>query len=96
MLKQLYELFINVVTLAQRQERQEQKLQEQQRELKELTASMQRLAYELQRVNDELRRTSEREEAERRILKLELENQLLRAERGLPPAGGREPDEETK
>jgi hypothetical protein len=32
-----------------------------------------------------LRHVQEREESERRILKLELENHLLRVERDLPP-----------
>ena len=44
------------------------------------------LAFEVKRLNDEVQRQREREEAERRILKLELENRLLRQERGLPPA----------
>ena len=44
------------------------------------------LVFEVQRLNAEFARQREREEAERRILKLELENRLLRQERGLPPA----------
>ncbi len=44
------------------------------------------LVFEVQRLHDELQRQQEREAAERRILKLELENHLLRQERGLPPA----------
>ena len=96
MWQRIYELFASVFTLTQRLERVEREQKDLRQELKEVSALVQRLAYELQRINDELRRTSEREEAERRILKLELENQLLRTERGLPPAGSREPDEETK
>ena len=44
------------------------------------------LAFEVQRLRDELRRQQASEAAERRILKLELENHLLRQEHGLPPA----------
>ncbi len=44
------------------------------------------LAFEVQRLNDELQRQRERAEGERRMLKLELENYLLRQERGLPSA----------
>ena len=44
------------------------------------------LAFEVQRLRDELQRQQASEAAERRILKLELENHLLRQERGLPPA----------
>ena len=44
------------------------------------------LAFELQRLRDELQRQQASEAAERRILKLELENHLLRQERGLSPA----------
>lgn len=47
MLKQIYDLFLSVVTLTQRLERQEKALHEQQRELKELTAIVQQLAFDL-------------------------------------------------
>jgi hypothetical protein len=49
------------------------------KEIYELRVAVERLAGAIERVG-------QREEAERKILKLELENHLLRAERGLPPA----------
>lgn len=55
-------------------------------EIKDIRSEMQEMSDAIQRLAFELKRTQEREEAERRILKLEMENQLLRAERGLPPA----------
>ncbi len=54
------------------------------------------LAFEVQRLHDELQRQQEREAAERRILKLELENHLLRQERGLPPAQPETPTQPEK
>lgn len=55
-------------------------------DIKEIRQEVQEMSEAIQRLAFELKRTQEREEAERRILKLELENQLLRAERGLPSA----------
>jgi hypothetical protein len=49
-----------------------------QREVKELTAVVQRMAYEQQR-------NYERESAERQMFMLKVENQLLKANRQLPP-----------
>src|SRR5438270_7739707 len=77
MWQRIYDLFTRVFTLTQRLERVEQEQKDLRQELREMSVLMQRLAYGQQRANDELRRTGEREEAERRILKLELENQLL-------------------
>ncbi len=60
------------------------------KEQRDLAQSFERESYEqrraIERLAAALERLSEREEAERRILKLELENQLLRQERSLPPA----------
>jgi septal ring factor EnvC (AmiA/AmiB activator) len=60
-------------------------------DVKELRREMDEMSDTVQRLAFELRRVQEREETERKILKLELENHLLRAERGLPPK--REPDD---
>jgi cell division protein FtsB len=48
------------------------------RENQELRRANEALVFEIRRLNDELQRQREREEAERKILKLELENHLLR------------------
>lgn len=52
----------------------------------ELVVANERLTHEVQRLADQLKRQQEQAEAEHRLLKLELENYLLRQERGLPPA----------
>jgi septal ring factor EnvC (AmiA/AmiB activator) len=85
MWKQLADLFTSVFTLAQRLDRVEQAQREQQRELKDLTALVNRLASELARTNDELKRASEREADAREKFMLRVENQLLKANRQLPP-----------
>lgn len=56
------------------------------RENQQLRRANDAMAFEIKRLNDELQHQREREEAERKILKLELENHLLRQERGLLPA----------
>jgi hypothetical protein len=57
------------------------------RELNSMRRAIERLAYEIQRVD-------ERSQAEREKLSLELENQLLRFERRLPPANLTDQDKE--
>ena len=88
MWKQLADLFTSVFTLAQRLDRVEQAQKEQQRELKELTALVNRLAFELARTNDNLKRSAEREADAREKFMLRVENQLLKANRQLPPYEG--------
>jgi vacuolar-type H+-ATPase subunit I/STV1 len=88
MWKQLADLFTSVFTLTHRLDRAEQAQKEQQREIKELTALVNRLAVELTRTNDELRRSAEREQSEREKFMLMVENQLLKANRQLPPREG--------
>jgi hypothetical protein len=78
MWKTITELLSSVFTLTYRLEKQEQGLKDLQREVKELTAVVQRMAYEQQR-------NYERESAERQMFMLKVENQLLKANRQLPP-----------
>ena len=86
----LFEFMRQVLTLTENQKRQEEViriLQQQVRELSETNAEETRALRSLiERLATELQHQREREEAERKILKLELENHLLRQERGLPPA----------
>lgn len=79
MWKQFFEAMTNVLTMMQRQERQEKEIKELRQEMKDVMAALQRLAYEQQRA-------SEREADSRRMLLLEVENQLLKAKLQLPPA----------
>ncbi len=62
-------------------------------ENQELRSALERLAYEFQRLRDEVRHGQEREASERRIFQLQIENQLLKAGRQLPPAKNESADE---
>jgi hypothetical protein len=55
------------------------------RKIHELVVANERLSHEVRRLTDALRHQREHEETERRILRLEMENYLLRQERGLSP-----------
>lgn len=90
MWKQLLESFGRILRFAEQVQRNQQSIKDLEKEQRDLAHSFERESYEqrraIERLAAALERLSEREEAERRILKLELENQLLRQERGLPPA----------
>lgn len=79
MWKQFLDGLTNLLSLMQRMERQEKLIKELHQENKELTTIVQRLVWEQQRQR-------EREETERRLLKLELENQVLRLSQNLRSA----------
>jgi chromosome segregation ATPase len=87
MWKKIYEALSRLFALTQKVERHDKEIAELRQELRNLTAMVQRLAYETQRV-------SEREGHEREKMVLRLENQLLRFERRLPPAGRSESNED--
>ena len=55
-----------------------QEINDLRREFRDLTRAVERLAYEIHRV-------SENDEKERRLLALQLENEMLKFERRLPP-----------
>jgi hypothetical protein len=78
MLKQLYEIFADIVSLLKRQDRLEKIVEKQGQELKELSRMVERLIYEQQRA-------AEREAYERRLLLLEMENRMLKEKLQLPP-----------
>lgn len=98
MWKQLFEFMRQVFTLTETANRQQSALKELQQETRELSQTVdediRRLQSAVERLAAEINRLQEREESERRILKLEMENRLLRMERGLPPASA-EPKEES-
>ena len=98
MWKQLFEFMRQVFTLTETVSRQQSALNELQKEVRDLSRTVdediRRLQSAVERLAVELRHVQEHEASERRILKLELENRLLRMERGLPPAKT-EPQEET-
>ncbi|MCP9492931.1 MAG: hypothetical protein MSG64_00595 [Pyrinomonadaceae bacterium MAG19_C2-C3] len=90
MWKQLFEFMRQVFTLTEAVSRQQSALNELQKEVRDLSRTVdediRRLHSAVKRLSAELRHQREHEESEYRILKLELENRLLRMERGLPPA----------
>ena len=71
MLKEVYELTRTLLRLADDVRENRSEVREVRGELQELATAVQRLAFEVARV-------SEREERERAMLVLELENRLLR------------------
>ena len=75
----LFNYFRHLLTLAEATQRLTADQRELRKELKEITA-------ELQQLKSELRRGLDGEKHEREKLLLQLENQLLRFERTLPPA----------
>ncbi len=90
MWERLFEFMRQVLTLTENQRRQEDEIHELQRQLNDLSQTsaeeIRILRSQMERLASELQHTREREDSERRILKLEMENYLLRQERGLPPA----------
>lgn len=88
MWKKLYEVLSRLFALTQKVERHDKEIVGLKQDVKDLTAVVQRLVYEIHRI-------SERETHERDKMQLRLENQLLRFERRLPPAGKDEGDDET-
>jgi hypothetical protein len=93
--ERLFEFMRQYFNLAEKQRRQEDEIHELQRQLRDLSQTNaeenRALRSLVERLVIELRHSQEREEAERKILKLELENHLLRQERGLPPAKTEKP-----
>ena len=90
MWQRLFDFIQQYFNLAERAKRQEDEIQQLQRQLREFSqasaeeARTSRSMIEL--LAGEVRHLQQHEESERKILKLELENRLLRQERGLPPA----------
>jgi uncharacterized coiled-coil protein SlyX len=85
MWKQIFELFTKVLTLTDRLDRIEKRMAEQQSEIKSLSELVNRVVFELARTNENIRHSQEREAAAREKFQLQIENQLLKAHRQLPP-----------
>src|SRR2546422_7177632 len=87
MWKQVLETLWQTLRLAEETQKNRQNLKELEKEHRDFVKTTEQEIQELRRVNERLvaaiERLSEREESERRILKLELENQLLRQEHSL-------------
>lgn len=97
MWKQFFELMRQMLRLTEDTQQNRADLKELQKELRDFSVVVEREIHELRRAVErlayEIQRVSDRETSEREKLALELENRLLRAERGLPPAKP-EPDNE--
>jgi len=88
MWKRILELLWQALHLAEDTQRNRQDIKALEKRFLDFVTESERKAHESQlaqeRLTDELKRQREREESERRILKLELENYLLRQNRGMP------------
>lgn len=86
----LFDYLRQLISLSDNQRQQEREIQALQQQLLNLSQAhaeeLRKLRSQIELLAVEQRRAQEREDAERRILKLELENRLLRQERSLPPA----------
>ena len=58
-----------------------------------MASALERLIYEVHRVSEKIDHASENEVHEREKLALRLENELLKFERKLPPAGSENPED---
>lgn len=89
MWKRILELLWQALHIAEDTQRNRQDIKALEKRVFDLAAENERQLLELrlagERHNQELNRQRELAEAERRLLKLEIENYLLRQERGLPP-----------
>ncbi len=96
MWKQLWEALSKVIALAQRTDALEKKVKNQEQELKDLSVVVRHLAFEIQRLKDEQKHAAEREASERKLFQLQIENQLLKAGRQLPPTPAGDDEENGK
>jgi hypothetical protein len=96
MWKQFWDLFRRVLFLTETTETNKSEIKELRKsfkessektetEIRELWRVNERLAYEIKRLSDKLDHKQEQEAAERKMFRLEIENQLLKANRQLPP-----------
>lgn len=85
MWKEFFDYVQKLVALTRETEQNRADIEDLRREVHDLTLVVQRLAHEIRRVSD--RETNEREK-----LALQVENQLLRFERRLPPISQSRPD----
>src|SRR5438128_9793377 len=95
MLKQLLDFARQIVTLTRDTQQNKADIQELRQELKEVRQELREFSEVLQRLVFEMRRQHEADAYERKLLRLEVENALLRSERQLPPRAdaGEEPRE---
>lgn len=95
MWKRIVEVILKYVRLAEETNRNRENLKELEKDYSALVEAMARKFHELQltnektthevqRLKDELAHQRELADSERRLLKVELENYLLRHDRGLP------------
>lgn len=90
MWKSIFEILRQLLTLTESTQKNTSDIKELRQAVKELSDStdekFQELRSAIERLAFEIQRISERETHEREKLILQLENRLLRQERGLPPA----------
>ena len=96
MLRQLLDFARQVASLARDTQQNKAAIQELRQELKEVRQELRDLSQVVQRLVFEMQRQRDAEAYERRVLRLEVENTLLRLGKQLPPAGepGDEPEDQ--
>jgi hypothetical protein len=94
MLKPLLDFARQVVSLTRDTQQNKADIQELRQELKEVREELREFSAVLQRFVFEVQRQREADAYERKLLRLEVENTLLRSGRLLPPSG--EPEGEVK
>lgn len=87
MWKKLFDALLNAYQLIQRVEKLERELKDSRQEQKELAALVQQMSWEQ-------KHAKEREATERKMLLLEIENRILKAQLQLPPAKQPEADKD--
>jgi chromosome segregation ATPase len=81
-------------SLSQKTQQHDEDIKQLRQDLKALNQRVDQLSEAMQRVTFELQRTHENAAHERELLRLQLENALLRFEKRLPPGNRRDEDSE--
>lgn len=90
MWKQLYETIKQLLLLTHKTEQNREEIKELRHQIRGLASALERLVYEVHRVNERIDHAAENESHEREKLALQLQNELLRFERKLPPSQDKE------
>lgn len=85
MWQKFLDTFVKIMTFVHRMDALEKKVKDQEQEIRQLTTFAQQVVFELQRTTDKVDDSTQREALEREKLLLQVELQLLKANRQLPP-----------
>ena len=85
MWKRIYDLAKLVLSYGQQLQHHQSSIETLEDEMKQVTAAVNQLYFEMRSLRDEFRHVQDNERHEREKLLLQLENQMLKFERRLPP-----------